>query len=91
MALLDKVRTQAGHLAERTQHSAEGLAGATKERIEDLQARRRRDALLHDLGEAVWAQRRSGGPESAVEAALLALDDHARQEAAPDRGTEAGA
>lgn len=91
MALLERVRTQAGHLAERTQHGAEELASATRERIEDRHTRRRRDALLHDLGEAVWAQRRSGGPESAVEAALLALDDHARHVAAHEHGTEAGA
>jgi hypothetical protein len=72
MELIDKVMTQAGHLADKAQHGmAEG-----KEKIEDLQAKRRRGALLHDLGEAVYAQRRSGGPESAVEKALLALDQN---------------
>jgi len=53
MALIDKVKAQASQLAQKAQEA--GKAGQAK--IEDVQARRRADGLLRDLGAAVFAQR----------------------------------
>ena len=53
MALLDKVKQQAAQVAHKAQEA--GRAGAA--RIEDVQAKRQFDALLRDLGAAVYAQR----------------------------------
>src|ERR1035437_6099804 len=59
MALIDKVKAQASQLAQKAQEA--GKAGQAK--LEDVQARRRADGLLRDLGAAVYAQRsgRAGG------------------------------
>jgi hypothetical protein len=52
MALIDKVKAQAAQLAQKAQEA--GKAGQAK--LEDVQARRRADAALHDLGAAYFAQ-----------------------------------
>lgn len=59
MALMDKMKAQASQLAQKAQEA--GKAGQAK--LEDVQARRRADGLLRDLGAAVYAQRsgRAGG------------------------------
>ena len=56
MALIDKVKAQASQLAQKAQEA--GKAGQAK--LEDVQARRRADGMLRDLGAAIYAQR-SGG------------------------------
>jgi hypothetical protein len=52
MALMDKMKAQAAQLAQKAQEA--GKAGQSK--IEDVQARRRADGLLRDLGAVVYAQ-----------------------------------
>lgn len=68
MALMDKVKAQASQLAQKAQEA--GKAGQAK--LEDVQARRRADGLLRDLGAAVYAQRsgRAGGDHDAEIARL---------------------
>ena len=64
MALMDKMKAQAAQLAQKAQEA--GKAGQSK--IVDVQAKRRADALLRDLGAAVYAQRTgSATGESAAE------------------------
>jgi hypothetical protein len=53
MALMDKMKAQAAQLAQKAQEA--GKAGQSK--LEDVQARRRADGLLRELGTAVFAQR----------------------------------
>jgi hypothetical protein len=53
MALIDKIKAQAAVVAQKAQEA--GKAGQSK--IEDVQARRKADALLRQLGAAVYAQR----------------------------------
>lgn len=53
MSLLDKVKSQATELAQKAQDA--GKAGQTK--LEQVQAKRKIDALYRDLGAAVYAQR----------------------------------
>ena len=54
MALMDKMKQQAAQLAQKAQEA--GKAGQAK--IEDAQAKRRADALLRELGAAVYSQRK---------------------------------
>lgn len=60
MPLFDKVKAQAAELAQRA-HEA-GKAGQAK--LDDVQARRRADGLLRDLGAAIFAQRSGRASES---------------------------
>jgi hypothetical protein len=59
MALMDKMKAQATQLAQKAQEA--GKAGQAK--VEDVQAKRRADALLRELGAAVFAQRSGKGGE----------------------------
>lgn len=66
MALFDKVKAQATQLAQKAQEA--GKAGQAK--LEDVQARRRADGLLRDLGAVLFAQRVGrpvDGPEAQIE------------------------
>ena len=53
MALMDKMKAQAAQLAQKAQEA--GKAGQSK--LEEVQARRRADGLLRQLGQAVYSQR----------------------------------
>ena len=53
MALMDKMKAQAAQLAQKAQEA--GKAGQSK--IGEVQARRRADGLLRQLGQAVYSQR----------------------------------
>jgi hypothetical protein len=53
MGLMDKVRAQATVLAQKTQETARD----SKAKLDQVQARRRADAMLRDLGTAVYAER----------------------------------
>ena len=53
MALMDKMKAQAAQLAQKAQEA--GKAGQSK--IVDVQAKRRADGLLRELGAALYAQR----------------------------------
>jgi hypothetical protein len=57
MPLFDKVKAQAAQVAQRAQEA--GKAGQAK--LEDVQARRKYDALLRDLGSNVFAERSGKG------------------------------
>jgi hypothetical protein len=61
MALFDKVKEQASQLAQKAQEA--GKAGQAK--IEDAQAKRKSDAMLRDLGAALYAQKTTGADNSA--------------------------
>jgi hypothetical protein len=63
MALMDKMKAQAQQLAQKAQEA--GKAGQAK--LEDVQAKRRSDALLRQLGAAVYAQRTNSSDENAAE------------------------
>ena len=64
MALIDKVKAQATQLAQKAQEA--GKAGQAK--MEDVQAKRKADGLLRQLGAAVYAQRSgTAGAETAGE------------------------
>ncbi|MGH3578197.1 MAG: hypothetical protein ACRDU0_11655 [Mycobacterium sp.] len=61
MGLMDKVKQQAGTLAEKTQEGAKVAQG----KIDQLQEKRKIDQLLHDLGELYYAQRQGkASPEA---------------------------
>ena len=53
MGLMDKVKAQATVIAQRTQDTARD----SKAKLDQAQARRRADAMLRDLGVAVYAER----------------------------------
>jgi type II secretory pathway component PulM len=58
--LFDKVKAQATQVAQKAQEA--GRAGAA--RLEDAQAKRQLDSLLHDLGVAVYAERKGTSGDS---------------------------
>lgn len=66
MGLLDKVKAQAKEAVEMAQEA--GKKGQAK--LEEAQAKRKVDALFHDLGAAVYAER-SGKPYEADIEALI--------------------
>ncbi|MGH7692016.1 MAG: hypothetical protein ACREOA_04840 [Candidatus Dormibacteria bacterium] len=70
---MDKLKGQAEQAAAKAQ---EGTA-QVQAKIDAVQAKRARDALLRDLGAAYYAQQRQGGPMGAVDQALAALDTEA--------------
>ncbi len=81
MALFDKVKSQAVDLAQKAQEKAQvaGKVGAAK--LDEVQARRRRDGLLRDLGAAVFEQHQGrGGPQTDATVARV-VDELARDEA----------
>ncbi len=72
MGFLDKAKEAAAQAAQKAQQGmAQGQA-----KVDELQTKRRADALLRDLGAAYYTQQRSGGASSAVDAALAVLDQH---------------
>jgi hypothetical protein len=79
MGLLDKVKVQAGQIAEKAQ---QGVAQG-KDKLDELQAHKKGEGLLRELGEAYYAQLRKGGPQSAVEEALKAMDAHIAEHGEP--------
>ncbi len=72
MSLLDKAKVAAEKAAARAQQGVQ--QGQAK--IEELQEKRKADALLRDLGAAYFAEERSGGDHEAVVRALAAVDAH---------------
>jgi hypothetical protein len=72
MGFMDKVKAQAEQAMVKAQ---QGVAqGQTK--LDDLQTKRAGDALIAALGAAFYAERRQGGSQQAVAAALAAVDAH---------------
>lgn len=90
MGLMDRVKKASEQALSKAQ---EGVQEG-KAKLDEVQAKRQWDALLRDLGAAVYAERRQGGSPAAVDAALAALDSHAHANGAgetaarpPDQGT----
>lgn len=80
MGLMDKVKAQAEQAAKKAQ---QGMAQG-QSKLDAMQAKKREDALLRDLGAAYYAQQRSGGSADAVAAALSAVDEHSATHGAVD-------
>jgi hypothetical protein len=72
MGLMDKVKQS----AETALNKAQQGVNQGKAKIDQAQAKRQWDGLLHNLGAAIWAQQREGGSTDAVNAAWAALDEH---------------
>jgi hypothetical protein len=72
MSLLDKAK----EAAEKARVAAQQGMQQGQAKLDAMQAKRRADALLRDLGGAYYAERRHGGSHDAVEAALSAVDTH---------------
>ena len=78
MSLLDKAKVAAEKAASRAQQGVhQGQA-----KIEELQDKRKADALLRDLGSAYYDEERHGGDHEAVVRAVAAVDTHLAQESA---------
>ncbi|MHB1763329.1 MAG: hypothetical protein ACYCTL_10460 [Acidimicrobiales bacterium] len=70
MGLLDKVKAQAEQAVTKAQQGmAQGQA-----KLDQLQTKRRSDALLRNLGAAVYAEQRQEAPHQPVLDALQAID-----------------
>lgn len=63
MGLVDKVKTQAVTATGTARRAAKDAAQKGQTKLDAMQARRAADALLHDLGAAVYAQRAGRAPE----------------------------
>jgi hypothetical protein len=89
MSLMDKMKEGAAQALTKAQQGvSQGRA-----KIEEAQAKHHWDALLRNLGAAVYAEQREGGSADAVTAALAALDaqaEHLKAEAAAEEAAEAG-
>lgn len=75
MGFMDKVKSQAGALAEKAQEGAK----AGQEKLSQLQAKKQSDALLLELGGLVYVQqagRPAPGGEARVEAIMAELRSH---------------
>ena len=70
MALMDKVKAQAAQLAQKAQEA--GKAGQAK--IEEVQAKRKADGVLRELGLAYFHQQ-NGGVNDEVTSRMAALID----------------
>jgi hypothetical protein len=68
---MDKVKAQAEvAVSKGKQGVAQGQA-----KVNEMQAKKHADALLHELGAAYYAEQREGGSHDAVTKALAAVDD----------------
>jgi hypothetical protein len=78
MGLMDKVKAQATQLAQKTQEAAqEGRA-----RLDQAQAARRGDALLRQLGAAVYAERTGRGTadsQATIDQLVSTISAHERE------------
>jgi hypothetical protein len=72
MTFLDKAKVAAEKAAAKAQQGVQ--QGQAK--IEELQDKRKADALLRELGSAYWDEERHAGDHEAVVRALAALDAH---------------
>ena len=72
MGLMDKVKKASEQAVAKAQEGVkEGRA-----KLDEVQAKRQWDALLRNLGAAVYAEQRQSGPYEAVTTALQELDDY---------------
>lgn len=83
MGLMDKLKEQAGQVADKAQKGA----AQAQAKFEAAQAKRSSDSLLRDLGAAYYAEQRQGGSHDAVDKALASLDAHAGEVGTVDTST----
>lgn len=83
MGFLDKARVA----AQQAVTKAQPLMAQGQAKIGDVQAKRERDGLLRDLGNAFYAEQRQGGSSEAVVSALRAIDTHVAQNGPIDPST----
>ncbi len=74
MGLMDRLKVQAEQLAAQAKEGTAQVQAQVQAKVDEVQSRRTRDALLRDLGAAYFAEVRQQGPHQAVEQALAALD-----------------
>ncbi len=86
MGLMDKVKQGAGQALTKAQQGV----NQGKAKLDQAQAKHQWDGLLRELGAAVYAEQRQGGPADAVTAALAALDEHATNQGTPDAVEDEG-
>jgi uncharacterized coiled-coil DUF342 family protein len=74
MGLLDKVKEQAAHLKdnEKVREVTGKVTEKVKDKVEDVQARRKANDLLADLGRLLYAQQ-TGRTNAAAEAEIARL------------------
>jgi hypothetical protein len=78
MGLMDKVKAQATQLAQKTQEAAQ----EGKARLDQAQANRRGDALLRQLGAAVFAEKTGRGTadtQATIDQLVSAISAHERE------------
>jgi hypothetical protein len=87
MGLMDKVKSQANQLAEKSKQGvAQGQA-----KLDSMQAKKQLDALFHDLGAATYAAERKGAGRDEIERLLAAIDAHEEANGPVDTTTSASA
>lgn len=87
MPLFDKMKEQAAQAAQKAQEAAQ--RGQAK--LDEAQAKRKEDALLRDLGAAVYAERTGGGSTAEVDRLVADITAHrAEQQAEPAAGAPEG-
>lgn len=87
MGLMDKVKQGAGQALNKAQQGVSQV----KAKTDQVQSKHQWDGLLRNLGAAVWAEQREGGPSDAVTAALAALDEHLAANGPVQAGAGTGA
>ncbi len=79
MGFLDKAKAAA---TQATAKAQQGMAQG-QSKLDGMQAKKELDGHYRNLGEALYAEQRSGGSHEAVASGLAAIDEwHARQAAA---------
>jgi hypothetical protein len=79
MPLFDKMKEQAAQAAQKAQDAAQ--RGQAK--LDEAQAKRKEDALLRDLGAAVYAERTGGGSSGDVDRLVAEITAHRAEQSAP--------
>ncbi len=70
MGILDKVKQQAAHLKD--SEKVKEVAGKVKDKVEDVQARRKANDLLADLGRLLYAEQ-TGRTNATADAEIARL------------------
>ena len=89
MGLMDKVRAQAPVLAQKTQE----IARDSKVKFDQVQAKRRADVMLRDLGAAIYAQRTDRATPSTemdIDRLITALKAHEAENGVLNLRAESG-
>lgn len=91
MGMLDRMKAQAATATATATAKAKDAAQKGQAKLDALQAARAADALLRELGAAVYAERsgRAGpGTEASIQRTLDALREHEREHGPIDLGAE---